>query len=1008
MSESSPHFFELEHQYFDQLNRDLYRTRPAEIAAHLSALLTETAQPHSDAVVHFVIAYMRLGQIDRATQTGGAYVYGKPVRCFDRAQLLSLLHEVISGIAVDFSNLPSLSIPDNVRNEFFDQSTSQLHLNWYIFAWYEYHSALSLALLMLDRALRKRDRLSIGRCLSLVGLGASLSGFYDQGQAIAMAGLEITDSRIHSSFRNHWVSEAEAICATTAFYACDYPTVLKCSYAVFDLVSPEEFRFQHIYTRAILMRAALDAGDYQEFKSTVEQLKLSLGEQFDVRYTVQSQYSLALFSILRGRSDEGLRHLTIARSELYKEANQFRSINFIHCLGYEARVYMLLGDLQAARQKCMEAVAILPEGSGDGRHALELWLALWRILIIQIYAQEINPTDAMTIEWLNRCEAFTRKNTLHSRIWSERMTAYRLLASAATSQERGQFLSHLSRLEHIAPIDFAEIFNACARRSLPQEAEVVNVTQVTHDSLNIRYLELIGAWQSQLPTLDRFNDLEIDNLNQSFAKLVGQILAVSSWAVSDQPGFPSLSPIFVEGRIRQYQISSSKLLPVEISIRHGESTFYAIFHNVTYQLNYERHQLHALWLARDTFEAFLRTAILSRKREEEAHLRSVARTTAMLAHDVRAPFSSLRVLLDILPQLATKPPVLEQAKQRIEEKLRHVNAMIEDILDISRPVQLKLENVAPVELVHRSIQLALTNYDGVHDHAFRFDIRTVNGLKVDLQRMQRVLINLLSNAATIPDCQSIISIAVKPDADGVQIEVHNTGSSLPEGDSDQVFESFFTGRKSGTGLGLAIARRLVLAHGGTINAENRGGGVSFTIYLPPTCVGPIANLDPQFANLPSRISDVGQYLEREKSKPESLVKQTTEMTVLIVDDDAIYRRHVADSIRRILPGRRIELIESGTYVEALRHLRSRRDLSLAIVDVDLGSRKTGLDLVGIANSENPSLRMLIHTNRHIASIEPELSQLRIAGVLQKPMHEADLREILFTVMEGKATSFAYS
>ena len=108
---------------------------------------------------------------------------------------------------------------------------------------------------------------------------------------------------------------------------------------------------------------------------------------------------------------------------------------------------------------------------------------------------------------------------------------------------------------------------------------------------------------------------------------------------------------------------------------------------------------------------------------------------------------------------------------------------------------------------------------------------------IDPALFERVLCNLLENAAKYTPAGSPIDIGAVVAGDHVRIAVDDQGPGLPPQREEAVFEMFERGRKEsatpGVGLGLAICRAIVEAHGGSIRGETRdGGGARFTIDLP--------------------------------------------------------------------------------------------------------------------------------------------------------------------------------
>jgi signal transduction histidine kinase len=113
-----------------------------------------------------------------------------------------------------------------------------------------------------------------------------------------------------------------------------------------------------------------------------------------------------------------------------------------------------------------------------------------------------------------------------------------------------------------------------------------------------------------------------------------------------------------------------------------------------------------------------------------------------------------------------------------------------------------------------------------------------NGLPevtADRVQLQQALMNLMLNGIeAMRDTPGELSIKSQLGGDGqVLISVSDTGVGLPTGNTDQLFNAFFTTKSQGTGMGLAITRSIVESHGGRIWATaNSGSGATFQFTLP--------------------------------------------------------------------------------------------------------------------------------------------------------------------------------
>jgi two-component system sensor histidine kinase KdpD len=211
---------------------------------------------------------------------------------------------------------------------------------------------------------------------------------------------------------------------------------------------------------------------------------------------------------------------------------------------------------------------------------------------------------------------------------------------------------------------------------------------------------------------------------------------------------------------------------------------------------------------------------------------------AAISHDLRTPLAALVTMADTLVADAGGEHASETA-HRIREAAMRMASQVGNLLDMARlqsgEVRLKRQWVPLEETVGGALRaMAGTIAPERVRVALSADLPL---LQVDPVLFERVLCNLLENAAKFAPAGSPITIGASATADRIGITVDDEGPGLPKSREEAIFEMFERGRKedsvSGVGLGLAICRAIVEAHGGTIKGETRaGGGARFTIQLP--------------------------------------------------------------------------------------------------------------------------------------------------------------------------------
>ncbi len=209
---------------------------------------------------------------------------------------------------------------------------------------------------------------------------------------------------------------------------------------------------------------------------------------------------------------------------------------------------------------------------------------------------------------------------------------------------------------------------------------------------------------------------------------------------------------------------------------------------------------------------------------QERHLASLGEMSAVLAHELKNPLTSLRGHAMLLEE-QVEGPARAKVKQVLIDTER-LQALTTDLLDFARSGGLQVQPANPAALLRlalNTLQIPQTALDASQAPAL---------WTLDSDRMQQVFENLLANARAQSER---VQVRVWSDALQLHIAVRDYGPGLPPGDPEHLFEPFVTHRIKGTGLGLAVARRIVRQHGGTITAVTApAGGACFEVTLPKT------------------------------------------------------------------------------------------------------------------------------------------------------------------------------
>ena len=229
-------------------------------------------------------------------------------------------------------------------------------------------------------------------------------------------------------------------------------------------------------------------------------------------------------------------------------------------------------------------------------------------------------------------------------------------------------------------------------------------------------------------------------------------------------------------------------------------------------------------------------------KEAEAEVRrsdrlaALGQLTAGLAHELRNPLATMKTSAEMLARTVDREnAVAKEMASYIATEVDRTNSLITRFLDFARPQHLRLATGELAAMLDRAVERFDREKSGAAAtvSVYKNYSPDIPSLAFDAELMERVVSNLLLNAAQASPPDSVVTVKTRLLDSNVEIAVIDRGSGIDPKNLESIFNPFFTTKSDGVGLGLAVVSKIVDEHGGQITVESTPGeGTVFRVYLP--------------------------------------------------------------------------------------------------------------------------------------------------------------------------------
>lgn len=220
--------------------------------------------------------------------------------------------------------------------------------------------------------------------------------------------------------------------------------------------------------------------------------------------------------------------------------------------------------------------------------------------------------------------------------------------------------------------------------------------------------------------------------------------------------------------------------------------------------------------------------------ELSRRLSAIGRLTSGVAHEVKNPINAIVVHLEVLRQKMKEiDPDTRRHVDVINSEIQRLDRVVQTLVDFTRPVELRLNDMDLRRLVEDVVSLAspaAEKHDVLIEREAAPDALPV---RIDGDLVKQAILNIVLNGVQAMPDGGTLRLTVKRDGDSALISIRDQGAGIPENIRDKIFNLYFTTKTGGSGIGLAMAYRVVQLHHGSVEFTSIiDHGTTFFLRFP--------------------------------------------------------------------------------------------------------------------------------------------------------------------------------